>query len=494
MKFDLDYVRKLFNNEKLSFENPEREGSSKIFDLFLDTFDYEGSVAGIFNAFHPSFSSDDGPSKMAIWFDAKGREAGEKKRQKGKPGKMFKRMFPDATPREVAKFAEAYAEAFCQSNLNLNISELPEDFKRAYSHNVACSGTTPDTGDFRKSLYDSCMQHSNSSFDIPLDIPHFAESYASGDFKIIWCDDENGEIHSRCVVYKKTEHMDGWLAGPIYGVSENAIDHIERYFVANDIQHGDWFSWEGAKFNLIEFGEDFIIPYIDFASEYMSLSKNEGYLTLVNNVKEAEFQSGNCHARAKKIHRCSFCKTGFAESSYTYNDQHHCYSCFHDCYKYCNVNHTYYPIDEMKSARVYNHWDEREICHVHKSIFNEHTVMFEGQIWMKNQFVITECGKYMFKYKGGWFRSDLTQKIYLSEHRISIHIDCWNTVCATKEELEESKEYVFENGQWNKIDVEPQIKFSPDGKFTTTVEWSQGRQYHFTNEAETILQRIVSGN
>ena len=90
---------------------------------------------------------------------------------------------------------------------------------------------------------------------------HPATAYASGDFEIVYTTDQDGYIASRCVVYLN-EDGDQKQAGPIYGVSEQALDIISNHLTAQNTNLDGL--WDGAKLKRIPYGSSgFIAPYLD---------------------------------------------------------------------------------------------------------------------------------------------------------------------------------------------------------------------------------------
>jgi len=174
-----------------------------------------------------------------------------------RPGKAFKLMFPKLSSVEVEELVRKYNKQFPILNFTLKSSKEAKDFKHAYTHDQSVN-QDPRTNQCRKSMQNSCMRYGYEDFPC-----HPSEVYASGDFTIFWTEDGEGNIGSRCVVY--TPEGGKPVAGPVYGNTEQAIDLIEEKikemggYLFDNSPNG----WEGAHIRVVEYGNGFIVPYID---------------------------------------------------------------------------------------------------------------------------------------------------------------------------------------------------------------------------------------
>ena len=114
--------------------------------------------------------------------------------------------------------------------------------------------------DRRKSSASSCMRY---DFDhLPV---HPVTAYASGDFQMLWTEDSDGKIASRCVVRVMPDGQ--YRGGPIYGVSEQAIDMLEHHIKSTpNGEYGADDAWVGARLLRQPTQDDpdaFYAPYLD---------------------------------------------------------------------------------------------------------------------------------------------------------------------------------------------------------------------------------------
>ena len=210
--------------------------------------------------FQPAPSENHGPIMIALWESQEKRD--RDLRRPMRPGKAFKKMFPWLSQVELAELVDWYRELNLLKNADIIIHESTEakDFKLAYAGEQAPMAN-PETQDDRKSLNCSCMKYDFEHLPI-----HPAEVYASGDFTIVWAE-MLGKIAGRCVIYNKEMR-----AGPIYGVSDTALDALSTYIydklgACPAYEHD---GWEGARIKKIEYLGDLIGPYFDIQPQSVS--------------------------------------------------------------------------------------------------------------------------------------------------------------------------------------------------------------------------------
>ena len=132
-------------------------------------------------------------------------------------------------------FVYSFLQKFANRDLTLSVSRDREAFKLAYSGDQAPMENI-DTTWTRKSSASSCMRYDFEHLKC-----HPAEVYGSGDFEIITVFDSDKRIAARCVVY--VAHDSGIpQAGPIYGVSEQALDMVEHHLIGRcaELRNPDW--------------------------------------------------------------------------------------------------------------------------------------------------------------------------------------------------------------------------------------------------------------
>ena len=250
-----------------------------------------------------------------------------------KPGRAFTAIFPEVEHKQVILFVDSFLQKFAKRDLTLSVSQDRMDFKLAYSGGQAPMENI-DTTWTRKSSSSSCMRYDFDRLKC-----HPAEVYASGDFEVITVFDSDKRIAARCVVY--VAHSTGVpQAGPIYGVSEQAIDMVEHNLIERDAEtlNPDWC---GAR--LIAIPEDvhedpptsFIGPYLDVEPRTLDLSCDEKYLVQTHGgeIDASDYQgvisSGGL--------QCICCGDRISED-YAHFSEYYEGDCCDDCY---NENHFY---------------------------------------------------------------------------------------------------------------------------------------------------------
>lgn len=244
-----------------------------------------------------------------------------------KPGRAFKAMFPHLTDVEVATLVDRFRAKFPIGNYTLKEGSDAADFKRAYSHDQA-PNQNPYTTSARKAIASSCMRYSFKHLT-----SHPCEAFASGDFKIFWCENEKGQIASRCVVYFPEEKEP--QAGPIYGVCEASIDMIEKKL--QDISAATFrnSSWEGAKMVKIEAPHGGVIaPYLDGSIQSLH---DEGDHLLITENKREDYDASN-YEGVLGGDRCTCYECGCRldeGDAYWGNDYPYCENCYHENFRHC---------------------------------------------------------------------------------------------------------------------------------------------------------------
>jgi len=110
-----------------------------------------------------------------------------------KPARAFSMMFPELEHKQIIELTDKYLERFATRKLFIKEGTDAADFVKAYSWEQAPTDNINTTYS-RKSSASSCMRY---DFDhLPV---HPVSVYASGDFKMLWTEDADGRIASRCV-------------------------------------------------------------------------------------------------------------------------------------------------------------------------------------------------------------------------------------------------------------------------------------------------------
>ena len=266
------------------------------------------------------------------------------KRSWMKPGRAFRRMFPELSDVYLERLVDEFRERFTPANLTLHVGTKPHDFNFAYSREHA-PYQNPHTTDGRKSLANSCMRY---GFD---NLPqHPAEAYASGEFKIVYTTDDNDRVASRCVVWCPPDGtFKVWQAAPIYGVNEHALDLVEKYLDENGAtKYEDGSEWSGAKLKAIPHDRGYIAPYLDCNPRSLEVSDCGKHLVCSRYGEiDASDYSGILGGPA---YECTCCGGGISEEGAYYNG--HCDGCFCEyCFSeentFCEETQEYWPNDEV---------------------------------------------------------------------------------------------------------------------------------------------------
>ena len=257
-----------------------------------------------------------------------------------KPARAFTLMFPELEHKQVIELTDMYLNRFATRKLFLKEGTDAADFVKAYSWTQAPTDNISTTYQ-RKSSASSCMRY---DFDhLPV---HPVSVYASGDFKILWSEDADGKIASRCVVRVMEDGK--YRGGPIYGVSEQAIDLIEHHINTNGGEYGCDGAWEGARLvrKPVDDDEDsFYAPYLD--PEPRRLYDDGKYLVISG---EGEIDA-NGYQGTLGAHdcQCETCGCGMSDDDYyfsEYTECRYCNDCYYEEHFYCEYADADYHIDQ----------------------------------------------------------------------------------------------------------------------------------------------------
>ena len=385
-----------FMKKPLIFMKPKvgRPGSIQIRKLIEIVFNGKHSFVNVaMMYFEPSLSENFGNRKMAIWPDMKSRKQGEKKRMAGKPGRMFKRMFPFATDKQVIEFTDLYLNEFSTNEFELIESFEEDDFVKAYSGEYAETENIYTTYT-RKQLAHSCMRGSFSHLT-----KHPSAVYASGDFKIVYVTSD-GLIAGRCVVRVVEDGTD--QAGPIYGVTEAAIDHIETHLKEQGAELKDS-NWSGAFLQKIPHDDTFVMTYLDVSPR--ELYDREDFFEITSHGDLcAESDSGVLH---NAYTYCYDCGEGLHEDEcYSTSDSDiFCEHCFYEHYTCCTRCSEYENNDDAYYVYVGRY--EEEVC---SGCIDDFTMTSNGEFYENHVVIETEQGRVFNKQNETefYFESDLT--------------------------------------------------------------------------------------
>jgi hypothetical protein len=243
-----------------------------------------------------------------------------------KPGRAISLMFPELDHKTLIGITDGFLQRFAPRKLTVHESTEPAKFYLAYAGEQSENENVNTTWS-RKHMAHSCMRYDFDHLQV-----HPAEVYASGDFKIIYVLDQNDLVAGRCVV---ATHLDAPQAGPIYGVSEQAISMIENHLSSEGAVMAGSATWDGARLTRIVHDEDsFVAPYLDLSPQALH---DDGEHLVV--CEDGEIDA-TCYSGVLGGHytNCSCCNVGLNEDAYYYSestDEHYCEDCYYDTHSYC---------------------------------------------------------------------------------------------------------------------------------------------------------------
>lgn len=263
--------------------------------------------------------------KITLWLSQEHRDTDRKTAMK--PTRAFGVLFPELEHKQLMQINDLYLQEFAPREFKVHVSQEADDFRRAYAGNQSATENI-DTTRTRKHSAHSCMRYEFGHLPC-----HPATAYASGDFSIVFVTDQNGDIAGRCVVCTSPD-FDIPEAGPIYGVSEQAIDCIEERLESMGARYDDNASWVGARLKRIEHDDAFVGPYLDLLPQ--RLSDTGEYLVVTNHGEiDASIYSGLLGGHYAE---CTECSRGINEDD-TYHSEYdqecYCESCYYDVHFFC---------------------------------------------------------------------------------------------------------------------------------------------------------------
>ena len=274
-------------------------------------------------AFAPRRSEKFHP-KISVWQSLENRD--NNRATAMKPARALALMFPELDHKSIIQLNDQYLQEFAPREFTIHVSKEADDFRRAYAGEQSPNENI-DTTPYRKHLAHSCMRY---EFDnLPM---HPAEAYASGDFSIVYALDQNDLVAGRCVVYTNNEPPQ---AGPIYGVSEQAIDCIQQRLEAMGTDMTGCASWLGAKLRRVQYDDGYIGPYLDLTPQSLADMGDHLMIHRHGEIDASQYNGilGGHHTQ------CSQCNERLSEDDYWYSEytsEHYCESCYYDEHVYCD--------------------------------------------------------------------------------------------------------------------------------------------------------------
>jgi hypothetical protein len=293
-------------------------------------------------------------------------------------------MFPELDHKTIIQINDEYLQEFAPREFTIHVSKESDDFRRAYAGKQSPNENI-DTTPYRKHLAHSCMRY---EFDnLPM---HPAEAYASGDFTIVYALDQNDLVAGRCVVYtaEKPPH-----AGPIYGVSEQAIDCIQERLesMGADMTHNA--SWIGAKLKRVEYDGGFIGPYLDLTPQSLDDMGDHLVVARCGEIDASVYQGilGGHHTS------CCQCNENLSEDEYWYSEhtsEHYCESCYYDEHVYCDYYGETVHQDQTIICWRVGYGGHHESVQVYEGIISDGDTFIlctDDEYWHQDDVVYCEC-------------------------------------------------------------------------------------------------------
>ena len=398
-------------------------------------------------AFGPRRSEKFHP-KISVWQSLENRDNDRVTAMK--PARAFSLMFPELDHKTIIQINDEYLQEFAPREFTIHVSKEAEHFKDAYAGKQSPNENI-DTTPYRKHLAHSCMRY---DFDhLPM---HPAEAYASGDFSIVYALDQNDLVAGRCVVYTNNVPPQ---AGPVYGVSEQAIDCIEERLTQMGARTGHEASWLGAKLRRVEYDGGFIGPYLDLTPQSLADMYDHLEVNRCGEIDASVYQGilGGHHTS------CSQCNENLSEDEYWYSEhtgEHYCESCYYDEHVYCDYwQETVHQDQTIVCWRV-GYGGQHESVQVYEGIVNDGDIFImctDHEYWHVDD--VTYC-EYEDEYISPdnideYFTSDWCSELYPNDQMCNLV----NGETVSKEELDADGNIwqKNDNDEWEPVQEELEI-------------------------------------
>jgi hypothetical protein len=398
-------------------------------------------------AFAPRRSEKFHP-KISVWQSLENRD--NDRATAMKPARALALMFPELDHKSIIQLNDQYLQEFAPREFTIHVSKEADDFKRAYAGEQSPNENI-DTTPFRKHLAHSCMRY---DFDnLPM---HPAEAYASGDFTIVYATDQNNLVAGRCVVYTANQPPQ---AGPVYGVSEQAIDCIYERLTEMSAETGHDASWVGACLRRVEYDGGYIGPYLDLTPQ--SLADMCDYLEV---SRHGEIDASQYNGVLGSHHTtCSQCSERLSEDEYWYSEytsEHYCESCYYDEHVYCDYLGDTVHTDQTITCWRVGYGGQHESVQVYEGIINDGDVFIEctdNEYWHVDDAVYCEYEDQYISPDNidDYFTSDWDSELYPNDQMCNLV----NGETVSKYELDEDGNIWQKNkdDEWEPVQEELEI-------------------------------------
>jgi len=420
------------------------------------TFEYPtlNLLKRVVSAFEPSIAVDD-PKQVAIWPSLDAMAEGEKKRMRGKPGRMFRRIFPMLSDAQLEILVDAFRLKFSARTYKVHNSIEPDDFVKAYTTKHG-EYENPYTTSDRKSLANSCMRY---EFDHLTHHPVYA--YGSGDFRIFWAEDNSGCLGARMIVAEKIQGKDREVVvcGPVYGICEKSMTLVlsdaQQFYAAQgrEMQSTNYRSddtmWIGSRLLLIKYRNndgEFIAPYLD--PEPRRCTVKGDYLVVSHN---GEVEMSGYQGTQASGPMCESCEDSCGGNYCTTADgivicqdcyEHHYFNCEH-CEE---ISHN--SVRETVETDI-GYDTLCEYCCTNHAVHSDSVdnyIYFDDAIFVESEDVYIPVWN-----TRGYFQSDLTGEYHPECDRVVVNVGK-NREFWSESEARDEPGYVEnqETGEWEK--------------------------------------------
>jgi hypothetical protein len=359
-------------------------------------------------------------------------------------------MFPELDHKSIIQLTDQYLQEFAPREFTIHVSKEADDFRRAYAGEQSPNENI-DTTPYRKHLAHSCMRY---EFDnLPM---HPAEAYASGDFSIVYALDQNDLVAGRCVVYTNNEPPQ---AGPIYGVSEQAIDCIQQRLEAMGTDMTGCASWLGAKLRRVQYDDGYIGPYLDLTPQSLADMGDHLMIHRHGEIDASQYNGilGGHHTQ------CSQCNERLSEDDYWYSEytsEHYCESCYYDEHVYCDYWQETVHTDQTIVCWHVGYQGQHEQVQVYEGIVNDGDVFImctDHEYWHVDDAVYCEFEDEYISPDNidDYFTSDWDSELYPNDQMCNLV----NGETVSKIELDEDGNIwqKNKNDEWEPVQEELEV-------------------------------------
>ena len=354
-----------------------------------------------------------------------------------KPTRAFGLLFPELDHKQLMQMNDMYLQEFAPREFKVHVSTDAADFRRAYAGNQSATENI-DTTRTRKHSAHSCMRYEFGHLPC-----HPATAYASGDFSIVFVTDQNGDVAGRCVVCTSPD-FDRPQAGPIYGVSEQAIDCIEERLESMGAKYDEDASWLGARLKRIEYDDAFVGPYLDLIPQRLSDTGDHLVISYHGEVDASVYSGllGGSYAE------CTECGRGIDEDDVfhsEYDQECYCESCYYDVHFYCEYAESDTHKSESIECRRITHSGRTEVflvCEHHVLNYDSFVLCTDDEWWYVDD--VQYC-----EHDDVWISPDSIDEYFRSDWDGELYPNIMSRTTVDGEEVS-SEEMDNDSGIWQK--------------------------------------------